>query len=1289
MLIVKGTAGKTWEWDASKRGYVSKYKDGSGRMRYVYPGDPPPGSGRGTGGQKTTNRGTRETLQPPSDGYVRDQRVEQLSKLVLDNVPEDVLRDLPALPLESQITHLKNHAPEIFDKLAKGFQEAGVNWRDGNRFLARTLTRKNWSPAARAAMASAPAEFATIRPGEGLGHVHKMIAHAEALAAARAATGGEGAVLSGDVADALDWARGNLPKAQGDVKKKKAGPTIGQSIGQANQGQDVRNTFDTAVATGTTPGAGKKPVATPELQHLSRWAQTSGNVELARKLAEIQRRVQRGESLETALGLSQEKRGRGRPRIHPVPTEPQEKRSRGRPRVLPIQEPKPPREPRTEADKQRSIAEKMYNDSGVRSLAGRAKAAREAAANDRPDKFREHLKRYNELRDEHNAKLQAAGSDKRVPEASAELFGMSREDFKKYSKGLRATSNTAARGGVGAPRSTQSTPRSGGLGTTKKAPKGARGESSVKPVFDAGAHIRESLEEVAKVGRMDVEVRNAVAARLAKSGEPHVREFAHMLTGQTSSTRVLESLKRKFAGVTNTKESEQRQEEVLGEVRSAVKEEQATFEEQRKARVAAKKAAEEAAAKKKAAEGTGVDEGGKKPQTASSVDDKVMADYLSRKVGARPAPPLRQVATKEEKKRNPGVQKEYDAQYNEEKASHMERVAQWERDRDHHTAALLANPELAQEEPKVAEKPKTTFFEEKGRHQKLLQTLPADPKTWTKAQALQAAESADILAEHPGAGDYAKVYRTAATNLRARAATLADGPATPATTAAAAPAAPATPRGRQVVDVAPSKGYVAEDTEDDDTPEEAHPTEDRPEGPSYSELRETAEQAIEAAQKPEADNKARWAAIDAIRAMHNAPDKPADHPHQVFTDVRRQLEKQEEPGRTPEERLEAVNRQLQNPELSAKKRTALEATRQTLGGAAVPAAQPAASPAPAAQPAASPAPVATAPTIRKIPGKEWSAHWAAFKQNEHPEARAIVQQAQTEIMGLQERLAKGDLTKARFEEEATKLKSRMRDRVHAHYNKHGWPDGVPEVSAAAPAAAAPSFSTLADTKLVEVPPVTTPTSALTAAPTISTANSSLAAPEDDAAKQPAIRQAFEQSDAGATAKTVLANEMRRIRGLAPDVQPALREQAQAHYDREMGKWHVEQEREAAKKAARQTKAAETPRAPRSPAALLADPGKYPAGTEQKVLEMARAEPEGSPLRELLDIARRHIGHRPYQVERLKEALAELPENEEGVKARDRLVEILQDVHPGRAPVHHKIEKPDGPVRRRSTDASKD
>lgn len=87
------------------------------------------------------------------DKYLKavEQRARQSIDAVLKHVPKSLLKDLEGDSDSARLADLQYRAPEIFKRLQKAFQRAGVNPFRAKATIAQTLERRGWAPEARAA----------------------------------------------------------------------------------------------------------------------------------------------------------------------------------------------------------------------------------------------------------------------------------------------------------------------------------------------------------------------------------------------------------------------------------------------------------------------------------------------------------------------------------------------------------------------------------------------------------------------------------------------------------------------------------------------------------------------------------------------------------------------------------------------------------------------------------------------------------------------------------------------------------------------------------------------------------------------------------------------------------------------------------------------------------------------------------------------------------------------------------------------------------------------------------
>lgn len=79
-----------------------------------------------------------------------EKRARQAVGAVLRHVPRKLLADLPGDTDAARLAALKERVPEVYDKLQKAFQRAGLNPFEAKQILANSLERRGWEPEARA-----------------------------------------------------------------------------------------------------------------------------------------------------------------------------------------------------------------------------------------------------------------------------------------------------------------------------------------------------------------------------------------------------------------------------------------------------------------------------------------------------------------------------------------------------------------------------------------------------------------------------------------------------------------------------------------------------------------------------------------------------------------------------------------------------------------------------------------------------------------------------------------------------------------------------------------------------------------------------------------------------------------------------------------------------------------------------------------------------------------------------------------------------------------------------------
>ena len=81
-----------------------------------------------------------------------EKRARQAVNAVLRHVPRKMLADLRGDTDEARLEDLRARVPEVYEKLQKSFQRAGVNPFEAKRILKNSLERRGWKPEARAAV---------------------------------------------------------------------------------------------------------------------------------------------------------------------------------------------------------------------------------------------------------------------------------------------------------------------------------------------------------------------------------------------------------------------------------------------------------------------------------------------------------------------------------------------------------------------------------------------------------------------------------------------------------------------------------------------------------------------------------------------------------------------------------------------------------------------------------------------------------------------------------------------------------------------------------------------------------------------------------------------------------------------------------------------------------------------------------------------------------------------------------------------------------------------------------
>jgi hypothetical protein len=106
--------------------------------------------------------GNKETIAPDKwadklanhygDAFLKsaEKRARQTINAVLRHVPKKLLVDLKGDTDVERLSDLERRVPEVYAKLQKAFQRAGMSPYEAKRILSRTLERRGWDPEARA-----------------------------------------------------------------------------------------------------------------------------------------------------------------------------------------------------------------------------------------------------------------------------------------------------------------------------------------------------------------------------------------------------------------------------------------------------------------------------------------------------------------------------------------------------------------------------------------------------------------------------------------------------------------------------------------------------------------------------------------------------------------------------------------------------------------------------------------------------------------------------------------------------------------------------------------------------------------------------------------------------------------------------------------------------------------------------------------------------------------------------------------------------------------------------------
>lgn len=156
--------------------------------------------------------GNRETIAPNQwhdklakhygEAYQKslEKRARQTINAVLRHVPRALLEDLKAKTDKGRLIELESKVPEVYAKLQKAFQRAGMSPFAAKRVIAKTLERRGWEPEARALVIGTVTQYRAIGTTE-LIEASERLAAGDRVQAQHVATASELRAPGGDVSN--------------------------------------------------------------------------------------------------------------------------------------------------------------------------------------------------------------------------------------------------------------------------------------------------------------------------------------------------------------------------------------------------------------------------------------------------------------------------------------------------------------------------------------------------------------------------------------------------------------------------------------------------------------------------------------------------------------------------------------------------------------------------------------------------------------------------------------------------------------------------------------------------------------------------------------------------------------------------------------------------------------------------------------------------------------------------------------------------------------------------------